>query len=347
MNWFRGGKTTDGIAGRDLFRRAQDKINAVAWFDPDGTVIGVNAPFSKLCGYLEEEIAGQNVRILLPDGQKQDPHHLSMWNRLIKGASHLGEVHYAKKDGSPLWLNVSIVPVYGAEAAVSALVMTAIDITENKLLSLDARAKMLALDRYQAVIEFDATGTILTANDNFCRDLGYDLAEIAGQHHSLFVHPSEVEGVAYKQLWTDLAAGRQRSGVFRRKSRAGADVWLRAIYAPIPGQDGQIERVVKIATDITETQKGIIDAQYKSEAVDRSQAVIEFQPDGSIITAKKIFWMQWAIPQASWRVIITAFLSMQMRLRLGLIRSFGTIFVKANPGLAISGTNPRQVKWFG
>ena len=289
MNWFRGGKTTDGIAGRDLFRRAQDKVNAVAWFEPDGTVIGVNAAFSKLCGYPEDEIAGENVRILLPAGQKQDPQHLSMWNRLVKGASHLGEVHYAKQDGAPLWLNVSIVPVYGAEAAVSALVMTAIDITEAKLLSLDARAKMLALDRYQAVIEFDARGTILTANDNFCRDLGYDLTEIVGQHHSLFIEPSEVDGVNYKQLWVDLAAGRQKSGVFRRKSKSGEDVWLRAIYAPIPGRNGQIERVVKIATDITETQKAIIDAQCKSEAVNRSQAVIEFQPDGTLITANKNF----------------------------------------------------------
>lgn len=289
MKWFRGGKTTDGMAGRELFRRAQDKVNAVAWFEPDGTVVGVNAPFSKLCGYPEDEIVGKNVRILLPAGKKQDPQHLSMWNRLVKGASHLGEVHYAKQDGSPLWLNVSIVPVHGMEAAVSALVMTAIDITEAKLLALDARAKMLALDRYQAVVEFDVRGTVLSANDNFCRDLGYDLADIVGKNHSLFVEPAEAEGVNYKQHWVDLAAGRQRSGVFRRKSKHGEDLWIRAIYAPIPGPDGQIEKVVKIATDVTETQKGILDAQRISEAVHRSQAVVEFQPDGSVIRANKTF----------------------------------------------------------
>ncbi len=102
-----------------------------------------------------------------------------------------------------------------------------------------------------AAIHFKPDGTIMTANQNFLSAMGYKLDEIAGRHHVIFVDPDEAKGVSYKEFWRSLAAGETYADQIMRITKDGTAVWLQATYAPVFGQDGKVDQVIKIATDIS------------------------------------------------------------------------------------------------
>ena len=109
-----------------------------------------------------------------------------------------------------------------------------------------------AIDRSQLVIEFDPSGTIRWANDQFLSAMGYTLPEVIGRHHAIFCTPEDAGSLGYRQFWRDLAAGRHQGGRFRRVAADGAEVWLQATYTPIMDANGRIEGVIKFATDVTD-----------------------------------------------------------------------------------------------
>lgn len=153
----------------------------------------------------------------------------------------------------------------------------------------DFRSRIAALDRSQAVIEFDTDGTVLTANRNFLAAIGYELSEIQGEHHSLFVEPVFRDSQDYKAFWSALAAGTFQSGEFKRIGKGGREIWLQATYNPILGRNGKTEKIVKFSSDITERVMRSINHEGQIKALDRSQAVIEFALDGTILTANRNF----------------------------------------------------------
>ena len=153
----------------------------------------------------------------------------------------------------------------------------------------DAKAILAALDKSQAVIEFKPDGTIITANANFLNALGYGLEEVKGKHHSMFVDPAYRNSAEYRQFWERLQAGEFQSARFKRIAKGGKEVWIEASYNPIRGAGGKVVKVVKFATDITKQKMIEADMQGKVEAISRSQAVIEFELDGTIITANENF----------------------------------------------------------
>jgi methyl-accepting chemotaxis protein len=115
----------------------------------------------------------------------------------------------------------------------------------------DDRAKVDAIMRSQAVIEFNLDGTILDANENFLKALGYELKEIVGKHHRMFVDPADANSTEYKQFWSDLAAGKFQSAVYRRIAKGGREIWIQATYNPVFDRAGKPVKVIKFATDIT------------------------------------------------------------------------------------------------
>ena len=153
----------------------------------------------------------------------------------------------------------------------------------------DARAKCAALDKSQAVIEFAPDGTIITANQNFLDAMGYGLNEIQGKHHSMFLEPSYRDSADYKGFWPALARGEFSTGQFRRLAKGGREIWLEASYNPLTDGRGRVYKVVKYATDITAAKMEAADTMGKLQAISRAQAVIEFQLDGTIITANENF----------------------------------------------------------
>ena len=146
-----------------------------------------------------------------------------------------------------------------------------------------------ALNRVQAIIEFDLEGRILSANDLFLKVMGYRLDELVGLHHRLFCDPVEVAGDAYRQFWQALGEGRMHEGQFHRYAKGGRTVWLQASYNPIFGDDGRPERIIKFATDISDAKLHQATLEGITQALDRAQAVIEFDLGGRVLTANANF----------------------------------------------------------
>ncbi|EEU7409899.1 TPA: energy taxis response protein CetZ [Campylobacter jejuni] len=140
-----------------------------------------------------------------------------------------------------------------------------------------------------AVIEFTTDGVILEANQNFLTTMKYSLSEIKGKHHSMFCLPEVVNSSAYSDFWKDLRDGKARSGLFRRIAKGGIDVYLEANYLPISDNNGHVYKIIKFANDITQRHYEMLDLRNTIAAANRSMAIIEFKPDGTIITANENF----------------------------------------------------------
>ncbi|MBP1862092.1 methyl-accepting chemotaxis protein [Rhizobium herbae] len=152
----------------------------------------------------------------------------------------------------------------------------------------DAKAVLEAMRKSQAIIELELDGTIITANENFCQALGYQLSEIAGQHHRLFVDPAEAATADYREFWAKLARGEFDRRQYKRIGKGGKEVWIEASYNPV-FRGGKPYKVVKFATDITEQKLKSAEDAGKLDAISRAQAVIEFTPKGDILTANENF----------------------------------------------------------
>ncbi|MCZ7910455.1 PAS domain-containing methyl-accepting chemotaxis protein [Agrobacterium leguminum] len=155
-------------------------------------------------------------------------------------------------------------------------------------LGLDASAVLDALSRSQAIIEFDLTGKILKANDNFCKAVGYQQSEIVGRTHSMFLSPEDAASPEYKSFWAKLSRGEYDQGQYRRRARNGDEIWIEASYNPV-FRFGKPYKVVKIATDITSIKRKSAEDDGKLAALSRAQAMIEFTPDGKILSANENF----------------------------------------------------------
>ena len=153
----------------------------------------------------------------------------------------------------------------------------------------ETRAKLAALDKSQAIIEFEMDGTIVTANKNFLGALGYSLEEIRGKHHSMFVEPSHRDSAEYRVFWEDLRRGTYRAAEYKRIGKGGKEIWIQASYNPLLGRDGKPFKVVKFATDITAEKLKSAEYQGQIAAIDKAQAVISFELDGTILDANQNF----------------------------------------------------------
>lgn len=194
---------------------------------------------------------------------------------------------YFAWSASPVTALVSV----AATVLVSFLVMKLSDggQSTNAMQSADFAGQIAAIHKAQAVIEFNMDGTIISANGNFLNVMGYSLDEIQGKHHDIFVEPTYKESSEYREFWEELSRGNYASGEYKRIGKSGKEIWIQASYNPIIGHNGEVFKVVKYATDVTEQK--LIDADFSGQldAICKAQAVIEFDMDGTIISANENF----------------------------------------------------------
>jgi methyl-accepting chemotaxis protein len=153
----------------------------------------------------------------------------------------------------------------------------------------EANAKLAAVSRSMAMIEFTPDGIVIEANENFCKAMGYSAEEVRGKHHRIFCEEAFYRSEEYAKLWRDLARGEPISGTFQRLNKSGKEIWLEASYMPVLGPDRQVRSVIKVATDITARVNQDHENQSRLAALGRSMAVIEFTPEGRVITANDNF----------------------------------------------------------
>ena len=268
---------------------AISRSQAVIEFNPDGTVVTANENFLKTLGYSLGEIQGKHHSMFVEPAMRESAAYREFWAKLNRGEYQAAEYKRIGKGGKEVWIQASYNPMLDRNGKVYRVIKFATDITAEKLGNMEDAGVIAAIGRAQAVIAFDLDGTIITANENFLKTLGYSLGEIQGKHHSMFVEPAMRDGAAYREFWASLNRGEYQAAEYKRIGKGGKEVWILASYNPILDEKGKPFKVVKFATDVTEQKLRTADLAGQIAAIGKSQAVIEFNMDGSILTANENF----------------------------------------------------------
>lgn len=270
-NTLEWGDVTDARL-RDLENQVQvdalSRTQAVIEFSCDGTILKVNENFEKAVGYKLDEIKGKHHSIFVDPTYGSSPEYRQFWSDLREGKAHQDRFLRFGKNGKHVWIQAMYFPIPDTTGKVYKVIKFATDITElvhQEGLNADYCAQLQAVGRSQAVIEFMTDGTVVTANENFQRALGYTLDEIKGRHHSMFVDSAYSNSQEYRQFWNDLRDGKPQIAQFQRFGKGGREVWIQAMYAPIADVTGKIVKVVKFATDISDIKRMEREAAARQE----------------------------------------------------------------------------------
>jgi len=268
---------------------ALDKSQAIIEFKPDGTIITANQVFLNIMGYQLSEIKGKHHRMFVDAGYAESAAYRKFWAELAKGTYQQAEYRRIAKNGRDVWIQGSYNPILGLTGKPYKIVKFATDITEQKRRGAANEAQIQAIGRSQAVIHFALDGTITDANDKFLDLMGYRLDEIVGRHHRIFATPGYADTAEYRDFWQMLNQGKYHSGEFKRVHKDGHEVWIQASYNPIFDASGKPLSVVKFATDVTELKLRNANYEGQINAIGKSQAVIEFDLNGTILNANQRF----------------------------------------------------------
>ncbi|MGQ3049872.1 MAG: methyl-accepting chemotaxis protein [Niveispirillum sp.] len=246
----------------DAIISALSKAQGMIEFSPTGEILNANDNFLKVMGYRLDEIKGRHHSIFVDETTRNSRDYAQLWQSLREGKP--GQVQMIRrlaKGGREVWIHGSYNPVFDRRGHVCKVVKLASDVTVDRQRALDVQGQLAALNRAQAVISFAMDGTILDANENFLKAMGYRLDQIQGRHHSMFVDPQEVVTDSYRSLWAGLRAGRFSQAEYKRLAAGGRVIYIQATYNPILDEDGKPVKVVKFATDVT----AAVEARQRNE----------------------------------------------------------------------------------
>jgi methyl-accepting chemotaxis protein len=272
----------------DVAWNAICRSQAVIEFGLDGTILWANDQFLAALGYALDEIQGKHHRIFCTPDHVATADYAAFWRKLGTGAFDAGIYKRIGKGGREIWLRATYNPFFDANGKPTKIVKFAMDVTENVESRAETQGQIAAIDRSQAVVEFDLQGHILHANENFLSTFGYTRADLVGCHHSVLCDDATTASAEYREFWARLARGDFHSGRYLRIARDGRTVWIQATYNPILDASGSPIKIVKFATDVTH-QVGL-EQEVKARLQDahRFQSELEEQRDALSTTMDEL-----------------------------------------------------------
>jgi len=260
-------------------RRVIDDASAPAIvFDRQGFVVDVSDAILSLAQRGRDQFLGRALASLAAA-----PSCAAFEAALADGYPRLGELVIAASKGE-IVLQAAFGRVRSGLGRVAGVAATVNDVTDRRRRESSLEARMGAIDRALAVIEFSPDALVIDANATFLAFTGYTRDEVIGRHHSMFLDPAEVETVAYAEFWKGLRQGRFDSAEYRRRIKGGREVWIRATYNPVLDSRGTVVSVIKLATDVTTEKRRRDDYKSQIDAINRSQAVMQLGMDRSILS---------------------------------------------------------------
>ena len=251
---FGGGALEQRIADLEAELKVRTDImnltSIVSEADKKGDILTVNDKFLQVSKYPKNELIGFGHNTTRhPDMPKEV--FKQMWATIGRGDIFRGVVKNRAKDGTPYYVDAVIAPILGENGKPMKYLGVRYDITEAETERQNARGILGGIDASFAYIEFDLGGHVLKANKNFLQTMGYQNDEIIGKHHRIFCDAALANSPAYTQFWADLNAGKAQNAVFKRVAKNGQEISLQAVYAPVTDEMGRVNKIVKIATDVT------------------------------------------------------------------------------------------------
>ena len=256
--------------------------------DLKGDIVSCNDKFVEVSQYSRDELIGKPHNTTRHPDMPKDTFK-EVWSTIGKGKVFRGIIKNRKKDGTPYYVDAVIAPVLGENGKPRKYIGVRYEITAAEIERQNMAGILSGIDTSYAYIEFDTQGNVLKANANFLATLGYELHEITGKNHRMFVSAGDSNSPSYSRFWADLNAGGSQCDVFKRITKDGREIWIQAVYAPVKDEMGRVFKVVKIATDVTANKLQSADYEGQIAAVSKAQAVIEFKMDGTVLTANENF----------------------------------------------------------
>ncbi|TLX56180.1 chemotaxis protein [Stutzerimonas nosocomialis] len=220
--------------------------------DPGIRITAFNDRFARTLGYSRDQLQGRHLGEIVPPYVKTLPCFHAFHAAVAKLEAVSDNYRYLRADGSLAWLKIHWYPIAGPDGKLSHIQGFATDVSEAVYRAKENEAFIAALLRSTAVIQFNLDGTVVTANDQFLRTMGYSLVEIEGKHHSLFCPAADAATAGYKAFWQKLNRGEYVADRFKRIDRHGREVWLEATYNPVHDTEGKLCKVVKFATVVSD-----------------------------------------------------------------------------------------------
>ncbi len=259
--------------------QALHKVQAVIEFDLAGNILTANANFLGALGYTLPEIVGRHHRMFVDGDYAASAEYRDFWARLGRGEFDEGQYRRLGKGGREVWIQASYNPVFDPNGKPYKVIKFATDITRERLQAADYAGQLAAIGKSQAVIEFDLTGTILSANQNFLDAMGYRLEEVQGRHHSMFADAAYRDSAEYRAFWQKLGRGEYDAGQYLRHGKGGREIWIQASYNPIFDASGRPVKVVKYATDVTAQVRATLAMEA---ALAQSRQVVQAAQSGDL-----------------------------------------------------------------
>ena len=273
---------------------AVQKHQATIEFTPDSTIITANNNFLDLMGYTLGEVRGKPHSIFVEPEYRNSSEYRVFWDRLRAGEFQTGQFRRVGRGGKEVWIQGTYTPVVDEHGKTTRVVKYAVDVTERKKLELAAsaaaaefRAQIEAVQKHQAVIEFAPDSTILSANTIFLDLMGYTLAEVAGNSHSMFVDAEYRNSNEYRMFWNKLRAGEFQTGQFHRLGRGDKEVWIQGTYTPVVDATGRTIRGGEICRRRHRAKTGGVEGERAGCGLSRADRGGVEEPGGDRIPGRR------------------------------------------------------------
>jgi methyl-accepting chemotaxis protein len=338
----------DVTAQRLAAAEAEGKVEAISRqhgvveYDLAGKIIAANDMFARMFGYTREELVGRHHQELSHPGCHIHTDYRQFWYRLGRGEHEAADFRRVAKDGREIWVYASLNPILDLDGKPWKVVEYATDMTEAKLKNLEFEGKVEAISRAECVLETTLDGTVLHANENYLKMIGYSIEEIRGKDQRMMVVPEIAQSEAYRQRAEGLSQGEFLSGEFKRIAKGGREVWMQATVNPILDTCGKPYKLVTYAMDVTDAKLKSIEVENRLAAIERSQASIEFDLDGNVLTANGNFL---AVMGYSLREIVGQHHSMFCMPEYLKSKEYGDFWRRLNAGETHSGRFHRLGKY--
>lgn len=267
----------------------EQAVDSIIIIDPEKCISFYNSAAVKMFGYSRDEVMGQNVKMIVPTAHRAN-HDTYINNNIKTGEDKVvgigRELEMTRKDGSRFWGHLSLSKVVDDNGDVQYTAFIK-DITKEKLSRADVEGQLEAMNSNSALVEYDLDGNIKMANPIFLKSLGYDLNDILDKNDKIFVRPQDSK--THNDLWDGLRKGESRTSEYRRVAKDGSVVWLMGSYTPVKDAGGDIIKVICLANDVTAQKVSNSDFMGQLDAINKSNAVIEFRMDGTVIKANENF----------------------------------------------------------
>lgn len=256
-------KTTEELSQYKQLMNAIDSNVARIDFTPQGYVLNANNQFLETMGYGLDDVISKHHKMFCEPSYSSSQAYRTFWQQLAEGKSQHDRFKRIRSNGDIIWLEATYFPVKNEKGEVVFITKIASDVTDEVTALEQQTAINTAINKSMATIEFSPDGVITWANDNFLNTVGYSLSDITGKHHKLFCEQSFYD--ENPGFWRELGKGEFKAGRFKRVSKHGQPIWLEASYNPIFDSNGQVVKVIKFASDVTEQ---VLKAQQTTEAAE-------------------------------------------------------------------------------